>query len=74
MKGEKMFFICAIERRKKEKTKDFLVRVFKFKKMVEKELRCKLKIVVYVDDQQISWAKILNTRQKHPNPNLLKQK
>ncbi len=62
-----MFFVCAMERKKREQAKEFLTRVFKFKKMAEKELKCKLKVIIYVDDQRISWAKILNTKQKHPD-------
>lgn len=62
-----MFFVCEIERKKREEAKDFLTRVFKFKKMAEKELKCKLKVIIYVDDQRISRVKIINTRQKHPD-------
>jgi len=62
-----MFFVCEIERKKREGAKDFLTRVFKFKKGVEKELKCKLKVIIYVDDQRISRVKIINTRQKHPD-------
>jgi len=62
-----MFFVCEIERKKREGAKDFLTRVFKFKKMAEKELKCKLKVIIYVDDQRISRVKIINTRQKHPD-------
>lgn len=54
-----MYFICEIERKKREEAKDFLTRVFKFKKMAEKELKCKLKVIIYVDNQEFRGQKFL---------------
>lgn len=60
------FFICAVERKKREREEKFIERVYELKKIIEKELKSKLKLICHFEEGKVMWIELVLDKQKHP--------
>lgn len=60
------FFICAVERKPRETEEIFTTRMYSLRKVIEEEVKIKLRLIFYFDNGRIAWAEIRAQKQKHP--------
>jgi len=61
------FFLCALERKKREREESFLERIYALKRVIENEMKCKLRLIFHFgEDKRVEWVEMINCRQEHP--------